>query len=185
MVNKSSPVLLRIIAWLSIAMGSLMVLGASMGLLIFASMPPMPEDMTPPEDMGFLLEAMVFGMFRYFGLFAAAQLVAAAIMIWAGIDLLRLRAWARMAVEVFCWLGLVSLVLFSVLWIGTWFTAFSEVPDTPDFNLGAMRYMGIAMFITTTAVFAVPLVLALRYLRGSEARAAVTESTDSSTQSAS
>ena len=175
-----APAPLRIIAWLSIAMGVFMVLGSVMGLLASAALGAMPDGMMLPdgaalaEDMGPIAPALaiLLKVVRYFWLASLAQLAAAVVVIWSGIDLLRLRAWARTANEVFCWLTLLVLALYAVFWVWLWLS-FPMPQDMPDFNPAALRIASIVMLVVIEAVFIVPTVVVLRYLRGPQARAAV------------
>jgi len=168
----TAPAPLRVIAWLSIAMGVLMVLSSVMGLLAFAAMPSdMPNISSMPGDMKGV-GTVFFVMFKYSGWMAAGQLVIAAIVIWSGIDLLRLRAWARTATEVLCWLTLVFLALYAVFWVWLWLS-FPVPLDMPGLNPVALRIVPIVMMVIVMAVFVIPTVLMLRYLRGPQVRAAI------------
>jgi len=154
-----------------------MIFSSLMALMASSSIPPMPEDLMSSEHMG-VMGSILLGMFKYFDLVAYVQLVVAAIIVWAGVDLLRLRVWARAAIEVFCWLAMVFHALLAALWIWMCVTVFSEFQNIPDhdaipFSIDGMMYAGIVIGVVVIAALTVPLVLVLRYLRGSEARAAV------------
>jgi hypothetical protein len=178
--TNQAPAPLRIIAWLTIATGAFMVLGSLMGLLASAALGSVPDGMMLP-DSAMLPDgaesitpvlAVVLKVARYFWLASLVQLAVAVVAIWSGIDLLRLRAWARTANEVFCWLTLLVLALYAVFWVWLWL-AFPVPQDMADFDPASMRIASIVMLVVIEAIFVVPTVAILRYLRGPQARAAV------------
>jgi len=186
--SKPSPAPLRAIAWLSVVMGVLMALSSVMGLLLAAAVPAaMPQaaaevsallgsGVIDSKDMRETMD-QAMAMFHYLGVLSVAQLPLAVIVLWAGVDLLRLRAWARTANEVFCWLTLACLALYAVYALWQWFQAPAlQAPGMQDLlgiDPAALRTIVLVTEAVMLAVFIVPTVVVLRYLRGPEARAAV------------
>jgi hypothetical protein len=172
------PAPLQVIAWLSIAMGVLMALSSVMGLLAFAAMPVDMSDLSAVlgsmEGMDAVMN-MVLGWLKYFGLLAAAVHLAIAILVlWSGIDLLRLRAWARTANEIFCWLTLILLALCAVFWGWLWLSLpIAQAQNVLGFDPAAMRTVAIVMMTVVLAVLAIPTIAVLRYLRSPQVRAAI------------
>ena len=167
------PTGVTITAWLWIVMGGLMILSALMGgfaYTMIGNMGPLPP---PSSDMPAGSAVMGY-FFRYFGVLLLLQGIVALIAIWAGASLLRLKQWARTTIEVLSWIGLLYMVGFGIFWVYTWVAMTSEVPphggqvDPVSFQL-----MGAVMGVVITAVFAVPLGIMIRYLRGAEVRTAI------------
>jgi hypothetical protein len=143
--GKQIPTPLRIIAWMAIAMSvSRALYGCSM----------------------LLAPGAFSGTSEKFG-FAAVVLVMAVIGLWAGIGLLRLRAWARIAIQVFCWLYGIVIVAGLVMKLAAPFSFSGKVDYTASSWMGLADF-GFQAFVQIIVVFVV-----LRYLRGPEARAAV------------
>ena len=106
----------------------------------------------------------------------AVQCAIAVIAIWAGIDLLRLKAWARSAIETLCWLGVVWTVGFGIYWVYMWISMTGQTPSGAVPPGGdSFQVMGAVMGVVGMLMFAVPLGIMIRYLRGSEVRANATD----------
>jgi len=183
-----APALLRTIAWLSIAMGALMALSSFMGLWVAAAAPAaMPQAMAQASALlgsGVDTNGMnavadqAMSLLSYLRWLAIAQLPLAALVLWSGIDLLRLRPWARTANEAFCWLTLLFLALYALyaLWQWLWPAAAPQAGDMQELvgiDMAGLRTMMFVVEIVVLAVFAFPTLAMLRYLRGPQARAAV------------
>lgn len=163
------PTGITVTAWVWIGGGVLMLLSAAMAGLSYS----MSVHMGPPDAKGFPPEfALMNLLFRNFAVLIVLQCVVALVAIWAGVDLLRLKAWARSAVEVLSWLGLVWTVGFGAYWVYMWLSMTGQAPAGADM----FQMMGAAMGVVVTFAFAVPLVIMIRYLRGHEARQAVLRS---------
>jgi hypothetical protein len=143
--GKQIPTPLRIIGWMAIAMSvSRALYGCSM----------------------LLAPGAFSGTSEKFG-FAAVVLVMAVIGLWVGIGLLRLRAWARITIQVFCWLYGIVIVAGLAMKLAAPF-GFSGKVDYTASSLMGLADFGFQAFVQIIVVFVV-----LRYLRGPEARAAV------------
>jgi lysylphosphatidylglycerol synthetase-like protein (DUF2156 family) len=167
------PTAVSVIAWTWIVTGGFAVFSGIMGLLMFAAMPTLQNELTQapgmPQDFG-----LMTGMFRYFGWLVLVQLVLAAVAIVAGIQFLRLRNWARTALEILSWISLIYVVGFGLFWTSTWSTVtehFSQ-QNTP-FDIETFRIAGFGMAIFITLAFAIPLGIMIKYLRGKVIREAM------------
>ena len=105
------------------------------------------------------------GHLRYFDTLAILQILFALFIIIACIQFLKLHAWARAALEGISWLGLVFVAGFGIFWI-----AESTADPPPIFGL-----IGIVMGATIVAIWAVPLVVIIKFLRSIRIREAVTQ----------
>ena len=167
------PTGLTITAWLWIVMGVLMLFSGLMGAIAYFTighMGPLPE--APPDAPAVF--GVMTSLFEYFGLLVLAQAAVAIVAVSAGIALLQLRAWARMAIEVLSWLAFAYFVGFGVLWLVMWLAMTGDMPHGGEhMGAGMIQVLGAAMGVVVTALFAVPLAIMIRYLRGAEARNAV------------
>ena len=180
--TAKAPAPLRAIAWLSVAMGVLMAFSSLMGLLLAAAaaaaMPQIVADASALLGGGLDMQSVdaAVGALRWLSI---AQLPLAALVLWSGIDLLRLRPWARAANEVFCWLTLLALALYALyaLWQWLWPAASpasaADMQDLVGLDMAGLRTMVLVVEVVVLAVFFFPTLAVLRYLRGPQARAAV------------
>jgi cation transport ATPase len=184
--SNPNPAPLRAIAWLSVATGVLMALLSALVLWLASAVPAaMPQAASElpallgggidPKDMHAAMDqaSNFFNQLRWLSI---AQLPLAALVLWAGVDLLRRRAWARVANEVFCWLTLVGLALYALYaiqqWIGAPATPASDMQDLVGLDSAALRAIMFAVRAVVVVVCVFPTWAVLRYLRGPEARAA-------------
>jgi hypothetical protein len=131
---------------------------------------PVPDSGLSPE---FALMSFVF---QNLGVLLAFQSVVALISIWAGVSLLRLRAWAKTAIEGLSWLGLLYTVGFGVYWLYMWISMAGQMPgDVGQIDLDMFRTMGAVLGVVVTVTLAIPLGIMIWYLRGKEVREAITQ----------
>ena len=102
---KKRPTSITVIGWLSIVIAGLTIISTIIGLAFFiliqqmgAGIPPVPEEIPVP----FKLSCIIY---RNFIPLVVAQIAFATFVLIAGIQFLKLRAWARTALEVVCWLN--------------------------------------------------------------------------------
>ena len=156
MEAKSRPTSVTVIAWAWIVIGGLMVLSAAFGLLAYAVM---PANALQGKDIP--------AIFRFFPLLALLQIVFAALGITAGINLLKLCAWARTVLEIQSWLLLGLTLGYMVFWVDNWLSMTSG--QTP----AGFAILGAVMGAVITFIYAIPLAIMLWFLRGRTVRDAV------------
>ena len=98
-----------------------------------------------------------------FQVMAAVYLAIGAILAVAGINLLRLRAWACALIQTLCWLGL---ILASMAVFGLLLLLFTH---PPEIQVGAMEVKDLIV----TVIFAILMWLIRRYLRSPAVREAI------------
>jgi lysylphosphatidylglycerol synthetase-like protein (DUF2156 family) len=127
-----------------------------------------------PQGFGFMMS-----MFRYFTWFVMAQLGLAVVAIVAGIQFLKLRPWARAALEILSWISLIYVVGFGLFWVSTWSTMTGQFPQQQDapFDMETFKIVGLVMGAFVTLAFAVPLAIMIKYLRGKVVREAMLQAT--------
>jgi hypothetical protein len=175
-IQKKRPTAVTVIGWIFIAGAILMIFSSGMGFMAFSFMHHMGGEATPPitEKAPFQLGVMEV-IFQHFGLIALVQVAFAAFILIASIQFLRLRRWARTALEVIAWLGLVYVVGNGIFLVSFVITVTSSVP----FAEGASELspiLGIfaaVMGSVVTLFWAIPLVVIIIFLRGKTIRGAV------------
>jgi len=124
-----------------------------------------------------LISKVTMIIFENVELVASVQIVFAVFVLFAGIQFLKLHAWARTALEVVSWLGLVyvvgSFVLFVVSWMSM--TSTASVVEGTHSPPAMFRVFGAFMVTVVMAVWAVPLVVIVKFLRGATIINAMTQ----------
>lgn len=116
---------------------------------------PFGEIEQEPDEIPFLFEVMLF-CFTHMMTIALAVMVISIFVLSAGIFFLRLKAWAKTALEIFSWISLVFIVIAGFLVIGTWLRG-----PTPVF----FGIFGVAVWLFFTLVYAAVPVTALVLMR--------------------
>ena len=165
MYSPPTSLAVRVIAWLAILGGLWLVLGAAASLVVAWYWPPPPETTEAPPGV-----ALFYGVFRHIKLVVLLHAVGAVTLVWAGVGLLRLKAWARAVLEGACWFGLLYFALVGAVWWLIW-QQFPELPqDNPDWGQATER-MEIALMALTLLAMATPVAVILVYLRSGTVRA--------------
>jgi hypothetical protein len=164
-----------VIGWIFIAGAILMILSSSMGFLAFTAIKQKVGDMPPiASELPNQFRIMSI-IFRSFGMLALLQIALAIFVLIVSIQFLRLRTWARSALEIIAWLGLLYVVAFGIFWIASWIGITSVLPSSagapepsPLFSIfGAI----IGLFVTV--VWSVPFAVIIMFLRGKVIREAL------------
>ena len=174
-IQKKRPTSVTVIGWIFIAGAILMIVSGGMGFAAFTFTKQMAGGVPPmPEEIPGQLRVMET-IFQNFELIAIVQVAFALFVLIASIQFLKLRPWARHALEIISWLGLVYLVAFGTLWVVSWIGITSHIPVSegaagppPLFNI-----FGAIMGSMVTVCWAVPLVVIIIVLRGKTVRSAV------------
>ena len=161
----SRPTAITVIGWLTVGVGAASVLSALGALLVTSAMPPFAPE---PETSGIYFPSWPF---EHMVALSICQIVVAAIAVISGAGLLRLRAWARAAVEALAWASLVGLVVFGVVWLRTATSMTAHIPkDSGMPNFGPLFVAG---GVVTMIMFVIPTLVVIRALRSAPVRAAV------------
>ncbi|HEX9625527.1 MAG TPA: hypothetical protein VGA00_01155 [Acidiferrobacterales bacterium] len=167
------PAGVRLVAWTWIVSGALIVLaGVSTAQLARVMTSMMGEAGLGAGGMPGL-EAMA-GMGAHGVWWAALQVAVGALAVIAGVYFLKLRPWARNALEALSWLSVLSVVGFGILWHRAWtaLTANLQVPGVV-IDPAQLQLAGWIIGAVAAIIVVVPLVLMIRYLRGSTVRRAI------------
>lgn len=180
---RQRPTMVTVLGWIWITIGAFSVLTSGLVLLFFLVLggPVLPvreETSEPFWPPGFELVGWVF---QYFDVLAIGQFVLAVAVLIAGIELLRLRSWARSFLEVICWLGLLYIVSFATLWAHTWVQTSSQIPadasNAPPVDVFAA--FGVVVAVLTALFYALPTGVLIWLLRHRTTWAAVGHRKDS------
>jgi hypothetical protein len=173
--EKNQPMSIKVIGWTFVAFGALMLLTGLMGLFVFYSMRQMGIDFASmtaemPAEMQHSFKSMSH-IFDNLHIYAGLMLPVGAFILVAAVRFLQLRAWARTALEVISWLGLVYLVGSGAFWL----YAMPEMATAMGHGEPHMfrMMMGAVMAVIFIVVFVLPNVVLIKFLRGQKIRDAV------------
>lgn len=171
LTNKRPP-LVTVIGWIFIIFSILMILGGVMGLTVYSFMLKAGGGNIPPvsEDMPALFKVISI-VFQNFGLLVFLQIIFAVFMLIAGIQFLRLQAWAKTALEAISWLGLAFTIGFGILWVDM--VSSLPVKEGTTVPRDMIDVFGAAAGITIMIVWAVPIIVIIRLLRGKTVKEAI------------
>jgi len=156
MYQEKRPTCVTVIGWAWIIIGGLMLFGSVMALIGSSMMTQLAQS---DEPAPFFI--------KIFPSIAIIEMGFGILGIVSGIHFLKLKASARSALELLTWLLLILILGFMVFWFFNWLT-FPSQNSPPGF-----RIMGIVMGVINTAIFAVPLIIMLKYLRGRKVKDAI------------
>jgi hypothetical protein len=165
-IQKKRPTAITVIGWIFIINAILMILSSGMGFMAFTFIHRMSGS-RPPSLMELPQQLRVMTtIFQYFGILALLQIAFAVFMLIASIQFMKLRQWAKTAIEVISWIGLVYVVGFGIFWVTSWIAITSNIPVTGrSHDLPSMfNVFGAVMGALVMAVWAVPLIIIIYFL---------------------
>lgn len=170
---SARPAGVTVIAWLWIATGGFMLVS---GLAAIFAAPRVGS-----ADGGFVMslvtapDSSVLGMFfRHLIPFAVLQSLVGAFAVVAAVELLRLRAWARLAMEALSWVSLVYVLVNGVLVLYLWDAVVADMPPgLVSIEPGQLHTMGLIVDVVVTVLLAAPVGVTVKYLRSAPVRRAI------------
>jgi hypothetical protein len=170
-VPEKKTASIAVIAWSYILLALFVILVS--GLSICGSQYINQQIETMPNEILESLPGMGFVM-QYSGPLLILQTIVALFMLIAGIEFLRLRAWARTAVEILSWLCIVFAVVIALFFIMTWTNIVSQMMAFEENGTSStLNILGIGVGIILMVIFVIPLLMIVRALRGKAVRDAV------------
>ena len=174
------PTAVTALGWIFIAGGALTLIGGGLAVVSFTIMGDIMRASPPPisESDPLPLRLISTNLFRYTGALCLLQLLVASLTIISAANFLRLRAWARAALEAITWLGLIGAIGFGIFWV-TWWLGMSARVCTEFADSGmAMPIPGFTAFGAIagslgTLTYAAPCVLLIWLLRSPTVRQAM------------
>ncbi len=155
------PVSVTVIGWLAIIVAVLLLIAGGRGLLAFSLLTPPPVDPYSTEQ-----PVTAATLFLKHGLQPVLQIIFSVYLLVAATQLLQLRRWARSALEVACWLGMVGILADQVVELLGWISRGSD-------QAGSYYTVGVVSAILMLAIWLVPVAVVLRFLRGKVIRKAM------------
>jgi hypothetical protein len=170
--EKKKTASIAVIAWSYILLALFVILFS--GLSVFGSTYVNQQMETMPDEILESIPGVLFIM-QHSGSLLILQTICAIFMLIAGIEFLRLRAWARTAVEILSWLCIVFAVMIVLFFIMTWLNISSQMMafEDNDGTSSALNVLGIGVGIVLMVLFVIPLLMMIRALRGKAIRDAV------------
>ncbi len=176
MKSSERPALVTLVGWAFVLVSLFMLLTGAMGIgaVLFvesASREGIPESFEGAPGMFFV--SLVF--IRQFGALAVLQMAVAALVLVCAVKFMRLRAWARSALEAFTWLSLLGMLVIGVLVVHSWMkmTADMSPAMTAPLSAEAFTLVGAVLWAALDFVLAACAVFLLAALRSRTVREAV------------
>ncbi len=174
------PAAVTVIGWVWIGLAALKGLSGAFAFVAYTFVlgPQLralgPAAGPPPGEFGLVSGFLA----HHFGALALAQVVVAVVILVSAIMFLRLRAWARLSLELVTWLAIAYIVGFGAFWVTAWLQLAPAVPPTarPNFPATAFRVGGAVMGATMMLMFGAAFVVLLRSLRSATVRTAFSRS---------
>lgn len=170
---SARPAGVTVIAWLWIATGGFMLVS---GLGAIFAAPRVGS-----ADGGFVMslvtapDSSALGMFfRHLIPFAVLQSLIGAFAVVAAVEFLRLRAWARLAMEALSWVSLVYILVNGVLVLYLWDAVVADMPsELVVIEPAQLHMLGLIVDLVVTVALAAPIGVTVKYLRGAPVRRAI------------
>jgi len=169
--EAARPKSVKVISWVWISTGILTVFSSLMSFFSLAMMQEMlgseafPLEQIPP-DLQALLKPMML-VLDNFELIMVLQLVVAIFAIVSGVYFLKLRKWARTAMEALTWLAVAYTVVLGVYGVYLWVSTIGGIPvDQLPPGMENLKYIGVMIGVVVSLIFCVPFVIMLVKLRG-------------------
>lgn len=157
------PLAIQFAGWTVVAVALLLLIFGCKGLYAFYAVSSMeaadPATLEEPRTTA--------ALFFEFGLLPAFQTVFGAVALVVGSQFLKLRAWARNALEWAAWVGLVFMGGYELFNLVAWIRRSSSSPTISYYAIGILSALGML------AVWIAPLLFLIRFLRGSTVKKAV------------
>lgn len=166
------PAGIAAIAWLWIAGGILLLISALLTWAVLSLFGSAQLVAVAPGRVPADLE-LINTLLSNMGVLVWTQVAIGALSIYAGVQFLKLRAWARTAVEVLTWVSLVYVIINGAFFLFMWESIVTDLSKQMLMDSDALRITGYVTGLTLTAVFAVPLGFMIKYLRAPVVRQAI------------
>lgn len=155
-VATSPSITVKRISKITIILSIFMIISAAWGLLIFSFMPK--DELVNVSSSGtpILLDNLMSVVFKYYSLGAVFQIIMATVLLYAGIQLGKMKAWARTIIELYLWFFVIFNIGFDFLFMQTFFT----IPAPVSF-----KFLSLFMIIFIITLTTLPFLLLIKYMR--------------------
>ena len=166
------PRAVTVIGWVWLVAAVLFLLRSLLDLVIWKMLQPAAPSLFAAAERQSPQMSFLRPLFEHLTTVKIIEAVAAAAVVVVASQFLRLRAWARVAVQAVCWLTLGYVVSFAVLWVGIWTHMTAEPAGSPMSSSYSHRTIGLVGGIAVCLFFAAGLVAMIALLRSSRVRTA-------------
>jgi hypothetical protein len=166
-VGEQRPRAVTVIGAAWLIFGGFRFLGGLLGLIMWKLGGMQDLFNRPTAFSGLLPVRTLRSVFRQFGVEVTLQMLVGLVVVFCAVGLLRLRPWARPAIEALCWLGLIFVVCFSILWVFLWTGVIGEAASHPS----SYRSLAVSITLLLTGGLALAFVVMIRALRRPDVRA--------------
>lgn len=160
------PTAVTVIGWVWIVYAAVKLFGGVWGLVAWR-LGGLRDFVVGPGSPTILPMAILRTAFGRFAVALTAQILFASAVLIAATALLRMRPWARTAIEVLSWLGLCYVGTFGLVWIWVWRRTALDA-SRPE----STRFAALAFALGAVVVLAFAFVSMIRALRSEEVRRA-------------
>jgi hypothetical protein len=160
------PGLIKLIGWTYFALAIITFFSSILGYVSFAYLHAGLEgELLMPEDT--LPQFKIFwNMLPYYDKITLGQIILSAFVLVASIDFLRLRSWARTALELVSWWIVFLHIGFGIIWVYMWLSMpFGITRESGQVMQLLIRLGGSLLGLIVILVFTIPFFVVIRYLR--------------------
>ncbi len=168
-----TPMSVPLVAYGFIGLGLIGIISSGTSFFTVPLMKKVLTDISAGYDQPMLDLTPALDVMRYAPLIAACSIILGLFTIYASLQFIKLRSWARLTLEIFSWIGLVMSVLIAVLFV---FSYINSGPMLVLFDDPVFAHMLRTMIILCMAVaifFIIPNLLLVIYLRSTKVRQAM------------
>jgi hypothetical protein len=128
------------------------------------------EELPVPEDAHEILK-MFWKLLPYYDKLTFGQIIMSAFVLVASIEFLRLKVWARTALELVSWWVVLLHLGFGFIWVYMWMIQSFAIADGPGSIMLTLVYIGISLVgVVIMFIFTIPFFYVIRYLRREKIR---------------
>jgi hypothetical protein len=171
-VSEERPKAVTVIGWVWLSLAILFLFRSLLDLFIWKVLQPAaPSLFAAVQDQSPRM-ALLRPLFGHFTAVKTVEAIASVAVGVAAYQLLRLRAWARLAVQAVCGLGICYLASFAVLWAVVWTRMSAEPAAGSPSGAYSHRMIGLVAGLTICLALAAGLIVMITVLRSPAVRGA-------------
>ncbi len=167
-VKNVKPLSVSVIGWIFATLGFFMTIGAVAFYLFNSKFDIIFEDAIFDSDIN-VFDFFV-NIYKYYEIFSLVQFLLGGFMLISGIYFLKLKSWARTAIDALSKFFLAMLLIFTVYWGYLWldFEGFPESNSVVDWSM--MKVVAIFIGVFSLAVYGGLLYIIIMILRSKKVR---------------
>jgi hypothetical protein len=170
-ISHEKPKFIQVIGWTYLALSLITFISSVFGFTSYSIIKsgvegelPMPEDI--PEQF-----KIFWSLLPYYDIITLEQTILSAFVLVASIQFLRLRKWARTAIEIVSWLVVIFHMGFCIIWIYLWMGLSINISGDMGSGMVPILGIGVTVFgVLVILVLTIPFFVVIRYLRREKTR---------------